>query len=110
MAYDCSAGIDWQQIDSTDPWLAYDWNTVDFSPLTESLPVKKRRPGPDGTYLDGASSSGFVSMVPWICEYDHADLDACDSYLLAHVVSWEEAADEPGSQTATDAVGTVATN
>lgn len=102
--------IEWQQIYSTYPWIQYDWNTGDVFPLTESLPVIKRRLGHDGTYLDGASSRGVVSMVLLVCKYNHVDLSACDDYVRTNVAIWEETPDEPGSQTATDAVGIVATN
>lgn len=77
-------------MDSTDPWLTYDWNTGYLFALTESLPVKKRRQEPDGTYLEGGSSIGVVSVVPWIFGYDQINLAACDAYVRKIVASRED--------------------
>lgn len=46
-----------------------------------------------------------MSVVHWIRKYGHIDLAAYTAFIIAHVVSWEEATDDPGSETVKDPVG-----
>lgn len=49
-----------------------------------------RRRVSDGTFLHGQMSSGIASVVPWILEYDHIDLVACNAFVSGHLPSREE--------------------
>lgn len=86
---DFSLAIGWYLTDSTDTWFPYELASTNVLPLGDSFQAKKRRRGPDGTYLDGADSSGIVGDVHWTRRYAHLTTKSCQEIVRTHVETWE---------------------